>query len=140
MAQDKKPNPNPLSLIINDGIVYKKKDMLMLLRDLNKVSYQEIVGGRRVASGTGYLMQLSCNSEDPSLFLNSRVYINVALFNYLKLYKDGERENTVFELHNDDRVMRLIPEDVPCPVFPLEREYNFLPPPPEFLDGGYWGN
>jgi hypothetical protein len=155
MAQEK--NNQRLPLIINDGIVYKKKDMLMLLRDLGKVSYQEFVGGRVRASGKGYLMRLSCNSEEPTLFLNSRVYINVALFDYLKLYKDGERENTIFELYNSDRIIRIVPEDIPRPYFPAEREYmgekapgafmdefyppdDFLPPPPEFLGGGYWGN
>ncbi|MFA4857710.1 MAG: hypothetical protein WC901_02345 [Candidatus Margulisiibacteriota bacterium] len=153
MAQEK--NNKRLPLIINDGIVYKKKDMLLLLRDLGKVSYQEIVGGRTMASGKGYLMRLSCNSEEPTLFLNGRVYINVALFDYLKLYKDGVRENTIFELYNEHRVMRIVPEETLRPYFPAEKEYlgekapgiftdEFFPPddlaPPEFLDGGMWGN
>lgn len=139
-------------IIINDGIIYKKRDMLLLLRDLGKVAYYEVQRGRVKALGKGYVMRLCCNSEEPSLFLNGRIYINVNAFSYLKLIKDRRKEITIFELHSDTRVMRLVPEENVKPFAALEKEMfgektigfigdDLFPPddpnaPPDLLGGG----
>ena len=145
-----------LQIIINDGIVYKKKDMLLLLRDLGKVSYYEITGRRVKSLGKGYIMRLCCNSEEPSLFLNGRVYINVSAFDYLKLRQDGKKENTVFELYNEERIIRLVPQENVKPFSQIEKDLfgeksigflgdELFPPddlnaPPDMLGGGFSGN
>ena len=148
----KEKSDDKYQIIINDGIVYKKKDMLLLLRDLGKVAYYEVQKGRVRSLGKGYVMRLCCNSEEPSLFLNGRVYINVNAFSYLKLIKERRKENTIFELHSDNRIMRLVPEENAKPFAALEKDMfgektlgifsdDIFPPddlnaPPDLLGGG----
>ncbi|MBU0686283.1 MAG: hypothetical protein KKB81_00320 [Candidatus Margulisbacteria bacterium] len=143
---------NKLQIIINDGIVYKKKDMLILLRDLGKVSYYEITGDGVKALGKGYIMRLCSNSEEPSLFLHGRIYINVSAFDFLKLKSDKSKKNTIFELHSASRIMRLVPEEILKPFPSLEKDFfgektvggfvdDLFPPddlsgPPDFMGGG----
>jgi len=102
---------NKLQFIVNDGIVYNKRDMLTLLRDLGHVIYYEFIGGRVAGKGRGYIMRVSASSEEPTLFLSGRIYINVNVFDYLKFKKMKGAEKTLFELYGSDRVIKLIPDD-----------------------------
>lgn len=106
----KKENNKSMQFIVNNGIIYNKKDMLMLIRDLSKVSYFEFLSGKPASKGTGYVMRVCSNSEEPSLFLAGRIYINVGSFNYLKLRKIKDSDNTLFELVGEDRVIKLVPD------------------------------
>lgn len=99
-----------MQFIVNNGIVYNKKDMLMLIRDLGKVSYFEVVNGKVVSKGKGFVLRVCSNSEEPTLFLGGRVYINVGSFNYLKLRKIKETDNTLFELVGAERIIKLVPD------------------------------
>jgi len=101
---------NNMQFIMNNGIVYNKKDMLMMVRDLGKVSYFEIVDGKVVNQGKGYVFRVCSNSEEPTLFLAGRIYINVATFNYLRLRKIKDSDNTLFELVSDERTVKLVPD------------------------------
>lgn len=105
----KEKNAN-IQFIVNNGIIYNKKDMLMLVRDLGKVSYFEIVDGKVVNKGKGYVMRVCSNSEEPTLFLAGRIYINVGSFNYMKLKKIKDSDNTLFELVSDERTVKLVPD------------------------------
>jgi len=111
---------NNMQFIVNNGIVYNKKDMLMLVRDLGKVSYFEMVGGRVVNKGKGYILRVCSNSEEPTLFLAGRIYINVGNFNYLKLRKLKDVENTLFELIGEERTIKLVPDLSEKPQIPSD--------------------
>ncbi|MCX5725665.1 MAG: hypothetical protein NT030_00530 [Candidatus Saganbacteria bacterium] len=100
-----------LQFIVNDGIIYNKRDILMLLRDLGNVAYFETFKGKIVNKGKGYIMRVCANSEDPTLFLSGRVYINVNIFDYMKVNKVKGGAQTLFELINGDRVIKLIPDE-----------------------------
>lgn len=116
-----------MQFIINNGIVYNKKDMLMLIRDLGKVSYFEIVNGKVASKGKGYVMKVCSNSEEPTLFLAGRIYINVGSFNYLKLKKIKDSDNTLFELMSEERVVKLVPDLTEKAPFPSgEFADNFI--------------
>lgn len=104
-------NDNQSQFIVNNGIVYNKRDILLLMRDLGNVTYLEISGGKVANKGKGYVMRVCANSEEPTLFLGGRIYINVGSFNYLKLSKIKGQENTLFELIKEDRVIQIIPDD-----------------------------
>ncbi len=99
-----------MQFIVNNGIVYNKKDMLMLIRDLSKVSYFELAGGKVVAKGKGYIIRVCSNQEEPTLFLAGRIYINVGSFNFLKLKKIKDSDNTLFELVGEERTIKLVPD------------------------------
>ena len=109
-----------VQFIVNNGIIYNKKDMLMLIRDLGKVSYFEIIGGKVVNKGKGYVMRVCSNSEEPTLFLAGRIYINVGSFNYMKLKKIKDADNTLFELVSDERTIKLVPDTSEKPMLSPE--------------------
>ncbi len=119
--KDNQKATNRVQFIVNDGIIYNKKDMLTLLRDLGHVVYYEFIRGKVVAKGRGYIMRVSASSEDPTLFLSGRVYINVNVFDYIRLTKIRGQEKTLFELHSGDRVINLLPDDNPRAQAPLSQ-------------------
>jgi len=123
----KKYKLNKIQFIVNNGIIYNKKDMLLLIRDLGKVSFFEIVDGKVVSKGKGYVMRVCSNSEEPTLFLGGRIYINVGSFNYLKLKKIKDSDNTLFELVSDERTVKLVPDTSEKPMIsPDELAENFI--------------
>lgn len=123
----KKDKNLSIQFIVNNGIIYNKKDMLMLIRDLGKVTYFEIIGGKVTNKGKGYVMRVCSNSEEPTLFLAGRVYINVGSFNYLKLKKIKDADNTLFELVSDDRAIKLVPDTSEKPMLsPDELADSFI--------------
>jgi len=90
---------------VNNGIVYNKKDMLMLVRDLGKVSYFELVNGKVVNKGKGYVLRVCANSEEPTFFLAGRIYINMGSFNFIKLKKIKDLSEDVHELKSLQRII-----------------------------------
>ncbi|MEK7376627.1 MAG: hypothetical protein AABZ57_05645 [Candidatus Margulisiibacteriota bacterium] len=98
-----------LQFIVNEGIVYNKRDMMNLLWDLGYVIYFETERERILNKGKGFVMRVSVNKDDPTLFLNGRVYINVNSFDYLKMKKVRE-SLTLYELHSESRVMKIVPD------------------------------
>jgi len=123
----KKDKLSKMQFIVNNGIIYNKKDMLMLIRDLGKVSYFEITDGKVTSKGKGYVMRVCSNSEEPTLFLGGRVYINVGSFNYLKLKKVKDADNTLFELVGDERTIKLVPDTSEKPLLtPEELAESFI--------------
>jgi len=116
----KKDKLSKMQFIVNNGIIYNKKDMLMLIRDLGKVSYFEVADGKVTNKGKGYVMRACSNSEEPTLFLGGRIYINIGSFNYLKLKKIKDADNTLFELVSDERTIKLVPDISEKPVLTPE--------------------
>jgi hypothetical protein len=102
---------NKIQFIVNNGIVYNKRDMLTLLRDLGHVIYYEFQKDKVCGKGRGYIMKVAANSEEPTLFLSGRIYINVNVFDYMKVIKMKGQEKTLFELYSGDRVVKLVPDD-----------------------------
>ena len=123
----KKDKFSKMQFIVNNGIIYNKRDMLMLIRDLGKVSYFELAAGKVVSKGKGYVMRVCANSEEPTLFLGGRVYINVGSFNYLKLKKIKDADNTLFELVGEERTIKLVPDtSEKTALLPEEFAENFI--------------
>ena len=102
---------NKIQFIVNEGILYNKRDILMLLRDLGNVVYYEVKDGGIVNKGRGYIMRVSASSEEPTLFLSGRIYINVAVFDYMRVQKVKGSDRTMFELYSGDRVIKILPDD-----------------------------
>ena len=98
-----------IQFIVNNGIIYSKREMLRLLWDLNHIAYYEVIGPKVVNKGRGFVMRVSANASDPTLFLNGRVYININSFNYMKV-KSAMKNLTMYELYGNDRIMKIIPD------------------------------
>jgi hypothetical protein len=110
-----------MQFIVNEGILYNKRDMLALLRDLGHVIYYEFQKGKVTSRGRGYIMKVCANSDEPTLFLAGRIYINVAMFDYVNVKKVKGQDKTLFELHSGDRILRLLPDDAPRSQPPMSQ-------------------
>lgn len=109
--QNSKFDKNKIPFIVNDGIIYSKRDIVRLLSDLEQVAYFEMVDKKIVNRGKGVIMRVCLSSEDPTLFLKGMIYINVNSFGFLRIKNISGR--TLFELHSDARVIKLVPLNKP---------------------------
>jgi hypothetical protein len=113
--------PDHLQFIVNEGIIYGKRDMLTILRDLGYVVYYEFDGVKILGKGRGYIMKVCANSEEPTLFLAGRIYINVNILDYIKVGKVKGQDKTLFELHSGDKIIKILPDDNPRREPPLSQ-------------------
>ena len=97
---------NQISCVVDQGIVYSKRDMIRVLRDLDKVSYIDLIDDVPVASGEGYLIDVYANSFDSTLVFNNRLHINVHGFEFLKV---GTSPQKFIELVSGHRTIKLKP-------------------------------
>ena len=99
-------NENQISCLVEQGIIYSKRDMIRILRDLDRVLYVDLIDNASVANGEGYVVEVYANSFDSTLVFNNKLHINVNSFDFLKI--SSQPEKTV-ELISGHRVMRLKP-------------------------------
>lgn len=97
---------NQISCVIESGIVYSKRDMVRILRDLDRVEYIDLIDNSIVAKGEGYVIEVFANSFDSTLVFNNRLHINVNGFDFLKLKTQPKR---VVELVSGHRIIKLTP-------------------------------
>jgi len=138
-AHDKR---NDIQFIVNDGIIYNKRDIMNILWDLGYITYFEAEGDNVTNKGKGYIMRVSANNEEGTLFLNGRIYINVNSIDYLKVRKIKDF-TTLYELHCDKRIIKLVPDHKKHPMPPFRyvaeavADMDMMPGeefPPENLD------
>ncbi|MGL5080056.1 MAG: hypothetical protein ACRC8A_01080 [Microcoleaceae cyanobacterium] len=98
--------------IVDSGIVVNKRDMQKLLADLGRVCYSHIQDGQVQAEGNGYILEVFSDQYQATLVANHSLYLNVCSFDYLELKQSPDRE-TYFDLIQDSRVLRLIPQSHP---------------------------
>lgn len=97
---------NQISCVVESGIVYSKRDMVRVLRDLDRVEYIDLIDNSIVAKGEGYVIEVFANSFDSTLVFNNRLHINVNGFDFLKIKTQPKR---VVELVSGHRVIKLTP-------------------------------
>ena len=97
---------NQISCLVDAGIVYSKRDMVRVLRDLDKVQYVDLIDNIAVAQGEGYIVEVCANSFDSTLVFNHRLHINVNGFDFLKIRSNPEK---IVELISGQRVIKLKP-------------------------------
>lgn len=115
---DEKEFKNQIPCVIDNGILYNKKDMLRILRDIGHTRYIEFNDGEIKNSGEGYIVSVVMNSYNGNIIANKRIYLNVNGFDYLKLSKEDGYVN--FDLVNDPIVLRLIPLTDPLIEYSME--------------------
>ena len=97
---------NQISCLVDYGIVYSKRDMIRILRDLDRVDYIDLIDSVTVAKGEGYLVEVYANSYDSTIVFNHRLHINVNSFDLLKI---RSTPNKLVELVSGHRVIQLKP-------------------------------
>lgn len=97
---------NQISCLVDSGIVYSKRDMIRILRDLDRVEYLDLIDSLPVAQGEGYIIEVCANGFDSTLVFNHRLHINVNGFDFLKIRSIPEK---LVELISGQRVIKLKP-------------------------------
>lgn len=97
---------NQISCLVNYGIIYSKRDMIRILRDLDRVEYADLIDEINVASGEGYVVEVYANSYDSTIVFNHRLHINVNGFDFLKIKSSPDKE---VELISGHRIIKLKP-------------------------------
>ena len=97
---------NQISCLVEQGIIYSKRDMIRILRDLDKVNYTDLIDSASVASGEGYVVEVYANGFDSTLVFNNRLHINVNSFDFLKISSQPEK---MVELISGHRIIKLKP-------------------------------
>ena len=98
---------NQISCLVDYGIVYSKRDMIRILRDLDHVEYADLIDNLSVANGEGYIVEVYANSYDSTIVFNHKLHINVNSFDFLKIKTEP---NKVVELISGHRVIKLKPK------------------------------
>ncbi len=101
-----KPDNQNAPLIVNEGTIFNRKDMIKVLDTLDTVEYTHFVDSKEVAHGQGQVLSIFASHESASLIVNNCLYLNIMSFNYLKFYLDGNKK-TVVELISNDHLLRL---------------------------------
>ena len=97
---------NQISCLVDYGIVYSKRDMIRVLRDLDRVEYFDLIDNLAVAKGEGYVVEVYANSYDSTIVFNHRLHINVNGFDFLKIKSDPDQ---IIELVSGHRIIKLKP-------------------------------
>ncbi len=97
---------NQISCLVDYGIIYSKRDMIRVLRDLDRVTYLDLIDNLAVAKGEGYVIEVYANGHDSTIIFNNRLHINVNGFDFLKIKSDPEN---FIELISGHRTIRLKP-------------------------------
>ena len=97
---------NQISCLVDSGIIYSKRDMIRILRDLDRVEYVDLIGSSCVAKGEGYVVEVYANSFDSTLVFNNKLHINVNGFDFLKISTQPEK---YLELASGHRMIKLKP-------------------------------
>ncbi len=97
---------NQISCLVDSGIVYSKRDMIRVLRDLDRVEYLDLIDNVAVAQGEGYVVEVYVNGYDSTIVFNNRLHINVNGFDFLKIKTSPEK---IVELISGHRIIQLKP-------------------------------
>ncbi len=101
---------NRIPCVVNEGTLYRHKDMIRILHDVGQVRYEELFKNQVVRQGEGYVMGVFASAQSASMFLNKRIYVNVKGFDHLKVSVDADGR-TCFDLVNHSRTIRLVPQE-----------------------------
>ena len=97
---------NQISCLVEQGIIYSKRDMIRILRDLDRVLYVDLIDSASVANGEGYVVEVYANSYDSTPVFNNRLHINVNSFAFLKITSQPDK---LVELISGHRIIKLKP-------------------------------
>lgn len=102
---DRRPK-SPPPCIINEGTVFRKKDMLRTLETLETVRFEQVVDGQVISTGQAVIAGIFASRSSATLLVNAYLYVNINSFDYLRFYINREGQ-TVVELNGDATVLKL---------------------------------
>ena len=101
---------NKITCVVEYGTLATKRDMIRVLRDLDKVQYTDLINNVIVSKGEGFVIEVYSNSFDSTIIFNERLHLNVNAFDYLTVTTDPQKEITLVAEH---RKIKLLPISSP---------------------------
>ncbi|RJQ54568.1 MAG: hypothetical protein C4521_04170 [Actinobacteria bacterium] len=92
--------------IINEGTVFRKKDMLRALETLETVRFEQVVDGRMISAGQAIIAAVFASRGSATLLVNGYLYININSFDYVRFYINRTGQ-TVVELPSESMTLKL---------------------------------
>lgn len=105
---EKREQKNRRQCIVDAGVLYHRRDMARILRDLVRVRYVDLIGGEVAASGEGQVVSIFASDDASTIVFNERLYLNLNSFEYARLGKDADGASCI-DLVDEHRVLRLVP-------------------------------
>lgn len=105
---DSREQKNRRPCIVDAGVLYHRRDMARVLRDLVRVRYVDLQDGEVAATGEGQIVGIFASDESSTIVFNERLYLNLNTFSYAQLGKAPDGASCI-DLVDDRRVLRLIP-------------------------------
>ncbi len=114
-------NPAPKSslspCVVDTGILVSKRDVYRVLSDLGHVRYVDILDGRVVSQGEGYVMEVYEDPQSATIVLNRTLYLNICSFDYLRFGLEDPDQSlplppkpqSILDLVQEQRILRLMP-------------------------------
>lgn len=97
---------NRLDCVVDSGTIFSKRDMIRILRDLDRVEYVDLIDSIVVSKGIGFVIEVYANNYDSTLIFNNRLHINVNGFDFIKI---KSAPNKQVDLISGHRAIRLTP-------------------------------
>ncbi|MDX1918534.1 MAG: hypothetical protein SFT81_05275 [Candidatus Caenarcaniphilales bacterium] len=94
--------------IIDQGLIFNKRDMVRILQGLDRVEYSEVLEGQESERREGYLVEIFEDENEATIFFNRRIHININSFEYLQInhHPVSESHNKASE-NSEDRQLSL---------------------------------
>ena len=105
---EQREQKNRRQCIVDAGVLYHRRDMARILRDLVRVRYVDLNGGEVAASGEGQVVSIFASDDSSTIVFNERIYLNLNTFEYARLGKDPDGASCI-DLVDEHRTLRLIP-------------------------------
>lgn len=71
--------------ILDNGVVFHKRDIIRVLQSLDQVEYTEEIDGKEMLRRIGFIVEIFEDEQQATIFFNRRIHINVSSFEYLKI-------------------------------------------------------
>lgn len=106
-----RPSPrNVAPLIVGEGTLVNKRDMIRALETLECVTYYDVVDRKVISKGDGVVIKVFASKDSSTLVINGSIFINVLTFDHLHFYPTDDGES-VMDLVQGSRMLRLIPRE-----------------------------
>lgn len=97
-------------LIIGEGTLVNKRDMIRALETLECVTFYDIVDKKTITKGDGVVIKVFASKDSSTLIINGSIFLNVLTFEHLHFYPGDDAESVV-DLVQGSRLLRLIPRE-----------------------------
>lgn len=105
---DQREQKNRRQCVVDAGVLYHRRDMARILRDLVRVRYVDLHGDEVAATGEGQVVSIFASDDSSTIVFNERIYLNLNTFDYARLGKDPDGASCI-DLVDEHRILRLIP-------------------------------